>query len=97
MSDYTAVSLIVSESTVYNQHGPIKTRLQLSIAARDDAGSEPGYRLAGPKYTGGSSTLVKVELDEEVVKKIRSYLAIWDGIQARKTAAADGQGDVATA
>lgn len=43
--------------------------LQLSI----DNGSH-GYRLAGPKFNGSSSTLLKAELDERDAREIRAYL-----------------------
>ena len=44
--------------------------LQLSIN-----GGSHGYRLAGPKFNGSSTTLLKTELDERDAREIREYLA----------------------
>lgn len=92
MTEYTKVLLEISKSTIYNQRGPLKNRLQLNISAEDEKGWGHGHRLAGPKFGGGSELLVTVELDEESVKEIRSYLAIWDEIQAQKADPAASSG-----
>lgn len=42
---------------------------QLEIG--DDSG---GYRLAGPKYLGASTSVLKVTLDERAATEIRRYL-----------------------
>lgn len=63
---------------------------RMSIACEDEAGTGHGYRLAGSKYIGDQVTgdfakpVIRVELDERDVESIRSYLRIWDEIQARK-------------
>lgn len=80
MSDYTKVTLSVDKVP-----GRIQPAgLQVSIGASEDDGSGHGYRLAGPKYAGNSELVLEVVLDERDVQEIRSYLAIWDEIQARK-------------
>lgn len=43
--------------------------LQLSIST-----DRHGYRLAGPKFNGSSTTLLKAELDERDAREIREYL-----------------------
>ena len=73
MSEYTKV-VIEADS---------KGRVNISAVNDENVGH--GYRLAGPKYGyGGGKPLAEVELDERDVKEIRSYLAIWDEIQAAK-------------
>jgi hypothetical protein len=66
------------------------SKRRMSIGADDDEGTGDGYRLAGPKFCGccPGSTVVRVELDERDVEEIRSYLKIWDEIQAAKAEAA---------
>jgi hypothetical protein len=65
-------------------------RGRITINAFDANGAGHGYRLAGPKcvddYVSGkfAKTLAVVELTDHDVREIRSYLAIWDGIQAAK-------------
>ncbi|MEU5976299.1 hypothetical protein [Streptomyces sp. NPDC047315] len=48
--------------------------LQLSISRLDEQGAGDGYRLAGPKYNGSSSNLLRAELTEHDAAQIRSYL-----------------------
>lgn len=48
--------------------------LQLQIAQLDEGGCGHGYRLAGPKYCGDSTTLLVRELDERDAAEIRAYL-----------------------
>lgn len=67
---------------------------RMNISALDDNGAGHGYRLAGPKFVNdlipgvvAARPRISVELDERDVQEIRSYLAIWDEIQAAKAAA----------
>ncbi len=49
--------------------------IQVNICTRDDNGSGHGHRIAGPKYGGSGSQLLKrVEIDAATAKAIRSYL-----------------------
>lgn len=50
--------------------------LQLSIDIEGKNGDGCGYRLAGPKYNGSSSTVFKHKLNERDAKEIRSYLNV---------------------
>ena len=66
---------------------------RMNISALDDNGAGHGYRLAGPKFVNDlmpgvapATRRILVELDERDVAEIRSYLAIWDEIQAAKQA-----------
>jgi len=70
---------------------------RMNISALDDAGSGHGYRLAGPKYVDDivnerpygkapARPAITIELGERDVKELRSYLEIWDAIQARNAA-----------
>jgi hypothetical protein len=43
--------------------------LQLSIST-----DSHGYRIAGPKFNGSSTTLIKAGLDERDAREIREYL-----------------------
>jgi hypothetical protein len=62
------------------------TRGRANISALDANGTGHGYRLAGPKYIGdivdGVTTpkTFEVELGEEDVNELHSYLRIWDEI-----------------
>nr|BFD90691.1 hypothetical protein KitaXyl93_20510 [Kitasatospora sp. Xyl93] len=49
-------------------------KLQINIAKVDKNGCGHGYRLAGPKFNGSSTGLLKTELDERDASEIRSYL-----------------------
>ena len=79
MSDYTKV-VIETDS-----------KGRMAISAVDNEGGGHGYRLAGPKFVidevpgvTPAKPRIRVELDERDVAEIRSYLAIWDEIQAAK-------------
>lgn len=48
--------------------------LQLSIGAQDEDGGGTGYRIAGPKYDGDGTTLVRRFLTERDKQEILSYL-----------------------
>lgn len=74
MSDYTKV-VIETDS-----------KGRMNISALDDQSVGHGYRLAGPKFCGccPGETVIRRVLEERDVEEIRSYLAIWDEIQARK-------------
>lgn len=80
MSDYTK---IVIESDAAGR---------INISCENSEGSGHGYRIAGSKYINDhvsgkfAKVLARVELDERDVEEIRSYLGIWDEIQAAKTA-----------
>lgn len=50
------------------------TGLQLNIAQVDANGGGHGYRLAGPKYNGSSTNLLRADLDERDAAEIRQYL-----------------------
>lgn len=89
MSDYTQVTLSIDKVPGKIQRGG----LQVSIGVQDDDGVGHGYRLAGPKYLGNSESVLEIKLDARDVEEIRSYLALWDEIQARKLA---DQGSVTT-
>ncbi len=82
MSDYTKV-VIEADS-----------KGRLNISCLNDQGAGHGHRIAGPKYNydlmpgaKAAKVVARKELDEEDVKAIRSYLATWDEIQARKAGA----------
>lgn len=47
---------------------------QVSINYRDSTGGGYGYRLAGPKYNGSSTSLVKHRLTERDATELRRYL-----------------------
>ncbi len=49
-------------------------RLQLNVAKLDADGHGWGYRLAGPKYNGSSTNLLRCELTARDAAKIRQYL-----------------------
>lgn len=72
MSDYVRVVIEAAEGG------------RLSISCEDGDGAGHGHRLAGPKYGGHDwKLLARCVLDAETVREIRSYLAMWDEIQAR--------------
>lgn len=48
--------------------------LQLNIVTLDKNNTGMGYRLAGPKYNGSSTNLLRVELDERDAAEIRAAL-----------------------
>lgn len=48
--------------------------IQISISDVDINGSGGGYRIAGPKYNGSSTTLKEVKLDYDTAQQIRKYL-----------------------
>ncbi|MGQ4351948.1 hypothetical protein [Streptomyces drozdowiczii] len=48
--------------------------LQLNIATLDENNSGMGFRLAGPKYNGSSTNLLRTELDERDASEIRAAL-----------------------
>ena len=48
--------------------------LQLSINLDTADGGGHGYRIHGPKYSGGSTILLKHVLDERDIREIRQYL-----------------------
>jgi hypothetical protein len=58
--------------------------LQLNIVTLDEHDSGTGYRLAGPKYNGSSTNLLRVELDERDADEIRQAL---DAVFPRPTGA----------
>lgn len=62
-SKHTPVTLEVSRDGLTD-------RLQLSINLK----GRHGYRLAGPKFSGSSVTLLEYELTARDVAEIRSYL-----------------------
>lgn len=75
MSEYVAVVIEACEGG------------RMSIGCEDADGWGHGHRLAGPKYGGRDwQVLARCVLDAEAVREIRSYLAIWDEIQARTAA-----------
>ncbi|MFE2407043.1 hypothetical protein ACFXDE_01730 [Kitasatospora sp. NPDC059408] len=49
--------------------------LQISINQVDENGRGHGYRLAGPKFNGSSTSLLKTELDDRDATEIRALLA----------------------
>ncbi|KAF0647123.1 hypothetical protein [Streptomyces fradiae] len=49
-------------------------RLQLNIVQLDENDGGWGYRLAGPKYNGSSTNLLRVELDARDAAEIRKFL-----------------------
>ncbi|MFE2019857.1 hypothetical protein ACFW9O_17660 [Streptomyces sp. NPDC059499] len=49
-------------------------QLQLNIAKLDDNDRGMGFRLAGPKYNGSSTNLLRTELDERDAAEIRAML-----------------------
>ncbi|MFJ7067538.1 hypothetical protein [Streptomyces sp. NPDC101115] len=49
-------------------------RLQLNVARLDENGQGWGYRLAGPKYNGSSTNLLRATLDERDAAEIRAHL-----------------------
>lgn len=51
-------------------------RLQLSIDLEDEKGGGVGYRLAGPKFNGSSTSVFKHALTEWDVVEIRRYLDV---------------------
>lgn len=78
MSDYTKVTITAD------------SKGRINIGCENAAGYGHGYRLAGPKNVldqlpGAipARILAERELDERDVKEIRSYLAIWDEINAK--------------
>lgn len=48
--------------------------LQLNIVNLDESGRGMGFRLAGPKYNGSSTNLLRTELDDRDAKEIRDAL-----------------------
>ena len=48
--------------------------VQLGISALDENGSGLGYRIAGPKYNGSQSLLLRTDLDERDAREIREHL-----------------------
>ncbi|WP_329203834.1 hypothetical protein [Streptomyces sp. NBC_01435] len=48
--------------------------LQLNIANLDENDRGMGFRLAGPKYNGSSTNLLRTELDERDAAEIRAML-----------------------
>ncbi|WP_327259962.1 hypothetical protein [Streptomyces sp. NBC_01240] len=48
--------------------------LQLNIAKLDENNRGMGFRLAGPKYNGSSTNLLRTELDERDAAEIRAML-----------------------
>jgi hypothetical protein len=48
--------------------------LQLNIVGLDENDHGWGYRLAGPKYNGSSTNLLRVELTERDASEIRQML-----------------------
>lgn len=48
--------------------------LQLNIAKINENDRGMGYRLAGPKYNGSSTTLLRADLDDRDVAEIRALL-----------------------
>lgn len=48
--------------------------LQLNIATLDENDRGMGYRLAGPKYNGSSTNLLRTELDDRDAGEIREAL-----------------------
>ena len=51
-------------------------QLQLNMAQINEHGHGHGYRLAGPKYNGSSSNLLRATLDERDAAEIRKYLDV---------------------
>lgn len=51
-------------------------RLQLGISVEDERGAGHGYRIAGPKYSGTGTNVLRAALDERDIAQIRSYLDI---------------------
>ena len=60
---------------VSREHGAY----QLSINQVDENGAGHGYRIAGPKFSGGSQPVLTVVLDARDAAEIRGYLAALDG------------------
>ena len=62
------------------------TKGRASISALDEDGAGHGHRLAGPKYIGDTVSgnyaraTFRVELKDDDVEALHSYLRIWDGI-----------------
>lgn len=48
--------------------------LQVSINWRDDKGGGHGYRIAGPKYDGSGTNLLRHQLTDRDKEEIRRYL-----------------------
>ena len=47
---------------------------QLSIGVENEKGGGHGYRIAGPKFNGTSSTVLKHHLTERDAREIRAFL-----------------------
>jgi hypothetical protein len=48
--------------------------LQIGIHVEDESGGSQGYRIAGPKYDGHGSTLLKHLITERDAREIIEYL-----------------------
>jgi hypothetical protein len=47
---------------------------QVSIGEYDEKGGGHGYRIAGPKYDGKGSQLLKKKITKQMAEEIMSYL-----------------------
>ena len=47
---------------------------QLSVDVEDEAGGGFGYRLAGPKFNGSSTSVFKHVLSESDARQLRSFI-----------------------
>lgn len=50
--------------------------LQISIGVQGDDGNGHGFRIAGPKYDGRGTTLLKHFLSDRDKREIAEYLAL---------------------
>jgi hypothetical protein len=57
--------------------------LQISIGHEDDDGGGQGYRIAGPKYDGRGTTLLKHYITDRDVSEIKGYLEPKSIVRAR--------------
>jgi len=67
MTDYTKVTLDIDRDRYTGG-------IQVLIGVENDEGVGHGYRLAGPKCLGDSTSLKRVTLTEDDARQIRRYL-----------------------
>lgn len=60
--------------TINVERDGLTGKLQLSINDVDESGSGSGYRIAGPKFNGTSTTLLSAPISRHDAKQIIAYL-----------------------